>query len=162
MLSLFGRCSLVLPLALLTFRPATCSFISFLLPSLVSFFLSSSSSFVLLLFFLLSRSTGVWDPPFEPNNSVLQNLVTPLGTSIVGTFGADQNYNHTTMSLASSKCNSVMMLSPNFNTSKGIEKQTTCQQLKTSYDNALWRWQQYGKSKGCPEPPQPNTKALAC
>ena len=40
-------------------------------------------------------TAGVWDPAFEPMNSVLQEIVNPLGTAIVAAFGADNNINHT-------------------------------------------------------------------
>jgi hypothetical protein len=38
----------------------------------------------------MGMQPGVWDPPFEPNNMVLQNLLSPHSTTIVGMYGADQ------------------------------------------------------------------------
>ena len=58
----------------------------------------------------MAMPPGVWDPPFEPVNSVLQKIFSPLSTTVVGTYGADQNYNHTIFSLNSSKGTSLMML----------------------------------------------------
>ena len=43
----------------------------------------------------MGMQAGVWDPSFEPMNSVLQRIVNPLGTAIVAAYGSDQNVNHT-------------------------------------------------------------------
>lgn len=51
----------------------------------------------------MGMQAGVWDPGFEPLNHVLMNVANPLGTSIVGAFGADGDYDHIGYSLASSK-----------------------------------------------------------
>lgn len=101
-------------------------------------------------------------------NSVLQNIVNPLGTAIVGAFGADSNINHTMYSLQSAKTNSVMLLIPNElwsvfpklpadsknpPTEQALEERSEyCAQLKLSAANAQWRWEQYGKARGCPQP----------
>jgi len=80
----------------------------------------------------MGMPAGVWDPPFEPLNQVLQNILNPLGTNIVGTFGADQNVNHTDYSLKASKSASVMWLTPNFNGSTGWIRAHMCDQLTVS------------------------------
>eukprot|EP00039_Didymoeca_costata_P011882 m.168568 g.168568 ORF g.168568 m.168568 type:complete len:843 (+) comp15320_c0_seq10:13-2541(+) len=110
----------------------------------------------------MGMQAGVWDPGFEPYNSVLMEIVNPMGTAIVGAFGADNNFNHTAYSLQSSKTNSVMMLSPNFNQSKGWMKNAACSQLKMSYSNALYRYNAYGKEMKCAAPPPVNYEALKC
>lgn len=114
-------------------------------------------------------TAGVWDPAFEPMNSVLMEIVNPMGTAIVAAYGADNNVNHTMYSLQSSKTNSLMVLIPNTlnniflplppdgkpPTSSAIQmRDEYCAQHKLSSANVLWRWQQYGKAMGCPEPPQ--------
>lgn len=125
----------------------------------------------------MGMQAGVWDPSFEPMNSVLQTIVNPMGTAIVGAFGADSNINHTTLSLQSSKSNSLMLLIPNDlqtifpelppdaknpPTDQRIqERDEFCKQLSLSVANAQWRWEQYGKAQGCPQPAQLDSKTCA-
>lgn len=100
------------------------------------------------------------DPPFEPMNSVLQDILSPMATTIVGTYGADQNENHTDYSLASSTGNSLMVLTPGFNHSQGWRKTHYCNQLVVSNKNAEHRYTTYGKQKGCPAIPRLDLKVL--
>eukprot|EP01043_Picozoa_sp_COSAG02_P027839 COSAG02_NODE_1659_length_11458_cov_2.406638_5_plen_198_part_00 len=73
------------------------------------------------------------------------------------------------LSLNASKTNSVMMLVPNFLRDisprlppeglppqpRGVTmRETLCKQLQVSSENVLWRWNQYGKARGCPKPAQ--------
>jgi hypothetical protein len=116
----------------------------------------------------MGMKAGVWDPSFEPMNSVLQTIVNPMGTAIVAAYGADQNVNHTTFSLNASKSNSLMFLVPNTlgdispplpplgrpPSARAIQlRDQYCKQLQMSADNVLWRWNQYGKARGCAKPP---------
>jgi hypothetical protein len=115
----------------------------------------------------MGMQAGVWDPGFEPLNSVLQTVVNPMGTSIVGAFGADQSINHTTYSLAASKSNSLIVFGWNNGTGKPgsrtfIDKAIYCNQIAMSYKNVLWRMAQYGTARGCPAPLKPDLKALKC
>ena len=115
----------------------------------------------------MGMQAGVWDPGFEPLNSVLQTIVNPMGTAIVGAFGADQNYNHSTYSLAASKSNSWIDFGWSNGTGKpgsraAVTKAVNCNQIMMSYKNTLWRMQQYGTKQGCPAPLKPDLKALKC
>ena len=115
----------------------------------------------------MGMQAGVWDPGFEPLNSVLQTIVNPLGTAMVGGFGADQNINHTTYSLSASKSNSLLIFM--WSNSSGppgsmgaINKAIYCNQIQMSYSNTLWRMQQYGTAAGCTAPLKPDLAALRC
>eukprot|EP00041_Stephanoeca_diplocostata_P020507 m.460664 g.460664 ORF g.460664 m.460664 type:complete len:866 (+) comp21597_c0_seq6:83-2680(+) len=110
----------------------------------------------------MGMQAGVWDPGFEPLNHVLMNVANPLGTSIVGAFGADGDYDHIGYSLASSKSTSFMahLIGGNFNATGN--KSQICGYLRTSYENTQWRYEHYGRKLGCEAPPKMYLERLGC
>ena len=90
---------------------------------------------------------GVWG--YEPDNSVLSELLVPAANHFVSEMGPCSGVN-LTEALQGTQTASFCIGTP-----KGNVTAAECTNLKIAYKNYLWKMEQYGSAKGCPkyEPP---------
>jgi hypothetical protein len=86
---------------------------------------------------------GVWG--YEPDNSVLSELLVPAANHFVSEMGPCAGVN-LTEALQGTKTGSFCIGTP-----KGNVSAAECTDLKIAYKNYLWKMDQYGIAKGCPK-----------
>lgn len=97
---------------------------------------------------------GVWG--YEPDNSILAELLVPAANHFISEMGPCEDVN-LTQALIGTKTGSFMLGRSSVNLDE-------CVNLHLAYKNYLWKMQQYGQKKGCPKykPPTCNPVPQPC